>query len=256
MVKSFRIKNIVIGEGIPKICVPIVGTDEEQINSEISILKASNFDIVEWRADYFESVTNLDKVQQTLNTLRASLPDVPLLFTFRTKEEGGVREFDIQSYIKLNEAVIRSGLVDIVDIELFTGDQYVKTLIEEAHKNNVLVVLSNHDFNGTPPKDEIILRLRKAQQLDGDIPKIAVMPRNTKDVITLLDATREMKEQYADRPFITMSMEGIGLVSRLAGEIFGSAITFGTVTKASAPGQIPANELKNILNVIHKNISK
>ena len=66
----------------------------------------------------------------------------------------------------------------------------------------------NHDFAKTPEKDEIVRRLRKMQSLDADIPKIALMPTCKRDVLTLLEATLEMSEQYADRPIITMSMAG------------------------------------------------
>ncbi|MCD8369221.1 MAG: type I 3-dehydroquinate dehydratase, partial [Clostridiales bacterium] len=68
------------------------------------------------------------------------------------------------------------------------------------------------------------------------------------------EATREMSEEYADRPIITMSMSGTGLVSRLCGEVFGSALTFGAVGKTSAPGQIDASELHTILTTIHRNL--
>jgi 3-dehydroquinate dehydratase-1 len=61
-----------------------------------------------------------------------------------------------------------------------------------------------------------------------------------------------MKEKYADRPIITMSMSGEGVISRLAGEVFGSCLTFGAAKKASAPGQIGVNELSNVLETIHK----
>ena len=62
-----------------------------------------------------------------------------------------------------------------------------------------------------------------------------------------------MVTKYANRPIITMSMSGMGVISRLAGEVFGSALTFGSVKAASAPGQIPVDKLNNILEVIHKN---
>ncbi len=57
-------------------------------------------------------------------------------------------------------------------------------------------------------------------------------------MLTLLAATPEMQEQYADRPIITMSMAKTGVISRLAGEVFGSAATFGAVKKASAPANL------------------
>ena len=67
-------------------------------------------------------------------------------------------------------------------------------------------------------------------------------------------ATLEMSEKYADRPIITMSMAGTGVVSRLTGETFGSALTFGAASKASAPGQIGVNELKQVLDIIHSSL--
>ena len=121
-------------------------------------------------------------------------------------------------------------------MEAFTGDSYVKEIIEAAHEAGVAVVASNHDFDKTPDKDDIVGRLRKMQELDADIPKIAVMPQNKKDVLTLLAATEEMVSEYADRPIITMSMAGTGLISRLCGEVFGSALTFGAGWKSICTG--------------------
>lgn len=79
--------------------------------------------------------------------------------------------------------------------------------------------MSNHDFHKTPTAEEIVQRLRKMQELDADIPKIALMPQCKTDVLTLLSATLEMHERYADRPIITMSMAKNGVISRLAGEV-------------------------------------
>ena len=135
--------------------------------------------------------------------------------------------------------------IDLVDVELFTGEKYVKELVEKAEANGVYVIMSNHDFEKTPSKEEIITRLCKMQELGAHIPKIAVMPNSVEDVITLLEATNTMKTDYADRPIITMSMGGTGLISRLAGESFGSSATFGAGNQVSAPGQIPVVRIKN-----------
>ena len=96
------------------------------------------------------------------------------------------------AYVELNKKAAATGLVDLVDVEAFTGDEYVKEIIAAAHESGVAVVASNHDFDKTPDKDDIVSRLRKMQDLDADIPKIAVMPQNKKDVLTLLAATEEM----------------------------------------------------------------
>ena len=91
----------------------------------------------------------------------------------------------------------------------------------------------------------------KMQEMGADIPKLAAMPTCSRDVLTLLDATLTMQEMHADRPIITMSMAGTGVISRLAGETFGSALTFGAAKKASAPGQIGVEDLAWILKKLH-----
>lgn len=78
------------------------------------------------------------------------------------------------------------------------------------------------------------------------------MPKEKKDVIILLDATQEMLEKYAVKPIITMSMNGMGCISRICGELTGSAVTFASVGTASAPGQLPIQELKTTLELIHR----
>lgn len=251
MKNTISIKGIQIGEGTPKICVPMVGKTIDELKAEAAFIKTIDFDLVEWRVDFFEDVQELEKVKGALEEIRAILPSTPLLFTFRSAEEGGEKEVSLVFYAALNKFIAKTGLIDLIDIELQKDDKVVKELVETAHMNHVYVILSNHDFEKTPSREEIISRLRKAQDLGGDLPKIAVMPTKASDVLTLLDATVTMKEKYADRPIITMSMAGKGLISRLAGEVFGSAITFGAAKKASAPGQIQTTQLKQILELIH-----
>ena len=88
---------------------------------------------------------------------------------------------------------------------------------------------------------------RKYDRLTADLAKYAVMPQCEQDVLTLLDATLTMKTEHADTPVITMSMGKLGMLSRVCGSFSGSAVTFGTAGRASAPGQLPADLLKTIL---------
>ncbi len=245
------VKGVKIGEGIPKICVPIVGKTLEEILEEVQFLKTIDFDVVEWRVDFYDDVECIDKVKTSLEAIRSILIDKPIIFTFRSAEEGGEREIGTKFYFELNTSIIQTGLIDIVDIELFNDEIESKTLIDVAHKNNVAVIISTHDFNKTPSKEEIILRLRRAMELGGDIAKIAVMPICTKDVITLLDATNTMTEKYKDRPIMAISMGKQGIISRLAGGLFGSDMTFASAKKISAPGQIASGELRKIMSLLH-----
>lgn len=251
---TVQVKNVTIGEGLPKIIVPIVGQTKDEIIAAAKSFANVELDIVEWRVDWFEGVFDFDQVKDVTQALRDVLQDTPILFTFRTAKEGGEKAIEPEAYVELNQNIAKTGLVDLVDVEAFTGDDYVAQIIEVAHQNNVKVVASNHDFDKTPDQADIVSRLRKMQEQGADIPKIAVMPNNKKDVLTLLAATEEMATNYADRPIITMSMAGTGLISRLCGEVFGSAATFGAVGKVSAPGQMNAEDLNTILTLIHRSL--
>lgn len=248
---AVKVRNIAIGEGMPKICVPIVGATKEAILEEARAITKLPADVVEWRIDWFEGVFDWAQMEDVLKALRETLGEMPILMTFRTSKEGGEKAIDDETYAEINIKAAQTGLIDLIDVEIFTGDEVVEKIIEGAHEAGVKVVASNHDFDKTPDKDDIVGRLCKMQELGADIPKIAVMPQSKKDVLTLLTATEEMATEHADRPIITMSMAGNGVVSRLAGETFGSALTFAAAAKASAPGQMEVNDLKKVLELIH-----
>ena len=248
---TIKVRDIEIGAGAPKIIVPIIGVTKEDILNEAKTFDSIPVDVVEWRVDWFEHVFEFDKVEDVLKELRTALGNIPLLLTFRTKKEGGEKAIDTKDYKELNLRAAKTGYVDFIDVEIFTGDDVVREIIDGAHAAGVRIIASNHDFFKTPAKSDIIYRLRKMQDMGADIPKIAVMPQSKRDVLTLLCATEEMVTDSADRPIITMSMAGTGVISRLCGEVFGSSMTFGAAKKASAPGQMGVNDLNTVLDLLH-----
>lgn len=248
---TVKLRDVEVGAGVPKVIVPIVGKTREEILAKGRELTHIPLHVVEWRVDFYEDVFDTAKVLDTLKQLRAALGQIPILFTFRTLKEGGEKEISLEDYTALNTAVAQSGDVDAVDVEIFSGDQVVAQNIHAIHAAGVKVVGSNHDFHKTPSQADLVYRLRKMQDMGADLPKIAVMPQSKADVLTLLSATEEMSRCYADRPIITMSMSATGVLSRLCGEVFGSAMTFGMVGRASAPGQIPVEQLNTATEIIH-----
>lgn len=247
-----KVRNVAIGEGIPKICAPLVGKSLEELMEEASYLKELPLDLVEWRVDFYEDFLDIDKVKTVLQEIRKILKHIPIIFTFRSFKEGGQKEVAREYYVQLNKEIIRTKLIDIVDIELFNDKQHIEDIISTAEENGVAVILSAHDFEKTPSKDKILDNFQRAASLGAHIFKLAVMPNSTEDVINLLDVTRIMKECYGNIPIIAMAMGKRGLISRISGEVFGSAITFGSGKEVSAPGQIPVEELRKIIDTIHK----
>ena len=251
--KTVLLRGVEIGAGRPKIIVPIVGKTEQEILDKAAELVQAKPDVVEWRVDYFQGVGDVQRVVDTARELNEALGEIPILFTFRTKKEGGECEISMEDYILLNHRAVTSGLVDLIDVEIFSGDDIVQNIIADAHAHEVPVIASNHHFHETPIEQTLLNIFKKMDFLGADILKIAVMPTSRRDVIRLLSAT-ENASRFSRKPIITMSMGGTGLISRLCGEVFGSALTFGAVGKVSAPGQINAEDLRSVLNLIHQNL--
>lgn len=250
--KSFTIKQVTIGSGIPKICVPIVAHTKDELLEQLSDFDRPETDLLEWRIDYMDCLTNTSELVNIANTIQARLPKKPLLVTFRSKREGGEQELSSEDYFALLRTLAKYKVADLLDVELFSTDDvaFLKNSVQEVQSYGCKVILSNHDFSKTPAKEEILSRLTTMQDLGADVAKIAVMPNSAEDVLALLSATREMSEEIAEIPIVTMSMGKLGAISRICGQTFGSAITFGSLKKSSAPGQIEISELSNLLQTL------
>ena len=258
MAPTIQIRNLTLGEGRPKICIPLTDTEKNALRQTAKhlTLPENHCDLAEWRADFFTHLLTPEKdagsegLYAALSCINDTLGEIPLLFTIRTDAEGGAVHISTADYIAVNLRAIESGAIDLVDVELSRGDEAVAAIVTAAHKAGVAVIGSRHDFAKTPPKEEIVHYLCRMQELVCDIAKFAVMPQCERDVLTLLDATLTMKEEHAKTPVITMSMGKTGALSRVAGSLFGSCLTFGTAGKASAPGQLPADVLCEFLEVL------
>lgn len=249
ILKTLKKRDIIIGEGKPKVAVSVTGKTAEEIISIAKNIDPSLVDILEWRADYYDDVFIIENVLDILKELRNQTADMLIIFTFRTRSEGGEKDVELRYYIDLNKAVAKSKYVDLVDIEFFLDEVSVKETIQYIQKQGISVIGSNHDFRSTPSIEDIIKRAVTCKKLGADIIKLAFMPNTVEDVICLLSATNYIYKNI-DKPVITMSMGKLGIISRISGETFGSSVTFAAMNKASAPGQMPVERLNSILKWI------
>ena len=245
------IRGCRIGEGRPKVILPIVERAEAAILEKAAQFSTLQADCVEWRVDHFDDARTPGAVARCLAKLRVALKDKLLLVTFRTKTEGGEQALSHPEYLAFLSLILDTDCADLLDIEFFTAGADLPKLVEQAHSAGVAVVCSSHDFHKTPPRAELVHRMVAMQQAGADLPKVAVMPQSRTDVLELLAATAEMAEHHPETPVITMSMGTLGAVSRLAGEAFGSAMTFANPGQASAPGQVPLEVVNQVLDALH-----
>ena len=249
---SVRIGGVGLGPGRPKVCVPLTGSTIKALTAEAAAIGADVADLVELRIDRFADVADEQAVRAAVAAVRSALdPRLPILLTLRTAAEGGGAQPAPEALRAL--LVLAAGLegVAAVDVEMALPADVVGAVVGAAHSAGKPVVLSFHDLGGTPARSAIVERLVRQQELGADVVKLACTPASAEDVLTLLAATRDYASRPDALPAITMAMGPLGVVSRLAGETFGSTLTFGTVGAASAPGQVDAARLRDALDLIH-----
>ncbi|MDO4680766.1 MAG: type I 3-dehydroquinate dehydratase [Aerococcus sp.] len=249
--KKVTIDQMTIGEGAPKVIIPIVAPDEAGVIEKAKEAHELGADFIEWRIDFFKDVLTPGAIAKSSKKVKEAA-QLPLLITFRSEREGGELALDDAGYFDLYQDILDNGTLDLLDVELYMPADNVESLIQLAHDKGVKVIMCNHDFDKTPAKDDIVERLTQMEEKGADIAKIAVMPNSSEDVLTLLNATYE-RYQQADIPLITMSMGQLGMISRLSGEVFGSSATFGAAGQGSAPGQAPVGQLQSILGLLSLN---
>ncbi len=253
--KICQIKDIQIGEGLPKICVPITGANVNQILSQALKIMRSPADLIEWRADYFRKCTNINALKSLLGKLADRLEGRPLLMTLRTSEENGYISLSDDDYVEIYTAAMSTGLIDMIDVQYMKRKEVRDALLKSAAENDVKVLFSYHDFSKTPDDDFMTETLLGMRDAGADIAKIALMPQNPNDVLRVMNITDKVRNIADMVPIITISMSSMGIISRICGETFGSAVTFAAVGDSSAPGQIDADEIDKIMIQMHRNLN-
>jgi len=246
-----KVGNTVIGGPDPLICIPLVAADKNELLAQAAMLKPLSPDIVEWRVDGYQGVADTQTCLAALAALRAAIGDIPLIFTCRIDAEGGMQPLSQEIRLALIDAAIRSAAIDIVDIELMNDAAFIDAVRRAAGDHGVKLILSYHDFKKTPGEDVILAKLKQAEVLGADIAKVAVMPTGLGDVLTLLQATLKARTEALTIPLVTMSMAREGVITRMAGGLFGADITFAIGQASSAPGQIPIGELRQAMSLLY-----
>ncbi len=206
--------------------------------------------ILEFRADYYEKVTEKAELLELLGEVRRIVGDRQLLFTYRSEEEGGEFRHDRAGFMlpDIYDWVITSRLVDMVDIELMSGNYRVARYAAKAHDAGLKTVLSYHNFEMTPRDEKILDMMESMETLGGDVLKIAVTPNKEFDVRRIIELEDKLiaggyKDYRITKPVVIISMGDMGKESRLHLGDKGSFFTFAYVGEESAPGQIELGDI-------------
>lgn len=243
--RPLRIRGIEFGGSKPLFCVPLVAAELDPLLEQAEAARALVPDLVEWRADSYVNQST-DAFVDAASRLRSALGEIPIIFTLRIKSEGGARDIDQDLRSRCIEAVLCSRYADLIDLELSNGPEFLTPLIDTAHKNRVSVIVSFHDFEKTGSDDELMATITSIVEAGADIAKIACMPQSAQDALRMLRATLAARQAFPEVPLCTMSMGKLGLITRVAGFLYGSDMAFAVGQQVSASGQIPLADARAI----------
>jgi 3-dehydroquinate dehydratase I len=248
-----KVKAKFIGENTkPLVCTPLVEKSKKNIIYELEKILLKNPDIIEWRGDFFEGLADTEQVVDLCNKIKETVGDIPVIFTIRSIREGGQPiSLTYAEANELNAAICTRTNIDYVDCELSNQREHIRYLRQISRESKTKLIGSFHNFEHTPCKQLLYDKLKEAEEYGMDVAKVAVMPRQLEDVLELLSATLEAKNKLKI-PVITMSMGELGAVTRMIGGIFGSSLTFAVGQSTSAPGQIPIEDLRKIIDIVQK----
>ena len=251
--KPILIHGKPLGSGrFPTICTPLVGRTRAHILDEVARVVPKQPDLLEWRVDFFQDIANTAAVLALAAEIRQAAGGIPILFTRRSIREGGEPiPLDEAGVVALTQAICAHRLAELVDFEMNSNPADIAQVRATAREQGIALILSFHNFQETPPQHAICARFAQAQELGADVAKVALMPQRLEDVLAVLSATLE-SSQKLDIPLISMSMGGYGALTRLFGSVFGSAMSFAVGATASAPGQIPIEDMHSLQTLLQK----
>ncbi|HGK1609120.1 TPA: type I 3-dehydroquinate dehydratase [Streptococcus pneumoniae] len=196
-------------------------------------------DIIEWRADYLPK----EAILQVAPAIFEKFADRELVFTLRTRSEGGEIDLSPEEYIHLIKEVAQFYQPDYIDFEYYSYKDVFEEMLDFPN-----LVLSYHNFQETP--ENMMEILSELTILNPKLVKVAVMAHTEQDVLDLMNYTRGFKTLNPEQEYVTISMGKVGKVSRITADVTGSSWSFVSLDEVSAPGQISLASMKKIREIL------
>ena len=223
-----------------KLIVSVMPRSLEEAQA-IDVMRYHDADIIEWRADFLPK----EAILQVAPAIFEKFAGRELVFTLRTRSEGGQIELSSEEYVQMIKEVAQLYQPDYIDFEYFSYRDVFEEMLEFPN-----LVLSYHNFQETP--ENLMEILSELTSLNPKVVKIAVMAHTEQDVLDLMNFTRGFKTLNPEQEYVTISMGKVGKVSRITSDVTGSSWSFASLDEASAPGQISLSSMKKIREILNE----
>lgn len=220
----------------PAVCGAVTGKDVDEMRKAVSLAAKQGADLVELRMDSLQDREGWEKLLRK---------DLPIIFTNRSKREGGSFRGSEEKRTDIILDAIEQG-VSCVDIELSTPEKLRNRVVSRAKKSGVSVLMSCHDFSKTPSVGKMAGFARKMAGAGCDLAKVVTFSKSSMDSLRVLDFLVQVQDEVAV-PVIAFAMGDAGKITRIAAPLLGSPIAYASVGKPTAPGQLEVAETKRLL---------
>ena len=207
----------------------------------IDAMRYIDADIIEWRADFLPK----EAILQVAPAIFEKFAGRELLFTLRTRAEGGEIDLDSAEYVQIIKDVAQLYQPEYIDFEYFSHKDVFEEMLDFPN-----LVLSYHNFQETP--ENMMEILSELTSLTPKVAKVSVMAQTEQDVLDLMNFTRGFKTLNPEQEYVTISMGKVGKVSRITSDVTGSSWSFASLDEASAPGQISLSSMKKIREILNE----
>lgn len=207
----------------------------------IDAMRYIDADIIEWRADFLPK----EAILQVAPAIFEKFAGRELLFTLRTRSEGGEIDLDSAEYVQIIKDVAQLYQPEYIDFEYFSHKDVFEEMLDFPN-----LVLSYHNFQETP--ENMMEILSELTSLTPKVVKVSVMAHTEQDVLDLMNFTRGFKTLNPEQEYVTISMGKMGKVSRITSDVTGSSWSFASLDEASAPGQISLSSMKKIREILNE----
>jgi len=147
--------------------------------------------------------------------------------------------------LNLLTASVEAG-ASFVDVELDSDREYRETIVGKCRSKGCRVIISHHDYEKTPGREELVRIIAACFRSGADITKIACRVNSNKD------AARLMGLLDSDLPLVVIGMGPQGAITRIVAPLLGSPFTYAALEKGRevVEGQLDRHTIRTAFDFL------
>ncbi len=222
-------------KALPRVCIALGFQDPATLLKQARHETDGGETFFEFRLDY------LRQPQAGIAAIRDFLgehPECSILATCRRRQNHGRFNGSVEEQVRILDAASKAG-AKVVDLEIESADACNAAVASLRAETSV--VISYHNFEGTPPMEAVLRRLLRCP---ADAYKIATTARKPSDVQRVL----ALAKAHTRTPIIVLAMGETGFPSRVLSPVFGGLFTYAApaACEGTAAGQVSAKVLRHL----------